>query len=106
MIRELLTAGMRDPVCPLHGLLPHPDLLPIQPDCNHLMGELLAESQRDAGTSQPRRHHCADHDYAHVLYQCSTAQDILRQVHRRLPRHVLRHGVRLTAGIRDGRLHG
>lgn len=95
--RKLLTTGVRDPVRALHGLLPHPDLHPVGADCNHLVGQLLAEPQRHPRKSGAGRHHRAHHDDAHVVHQRSLAQNFLRQVHRRLPGHMLRHGVRFPA---------
>lgn len=90
--RKLLSPGLRDPVRPLHGLLSDPDLHPVRADRHHLVGVLLAQQERHSGQSGPRRHHRAHHDHAHVFHQRRPAQDLLRQVHRRLPGHLLRHG--------------
>ena len=98
--RELLASGVRHPVRPLHGLLPDPDLHPVQFDCRHLLGFLLAQPQRLAGPRLPRRHHRAHHDDAHVLNQRPIAKNLLRQVHWHLPGHLLRHGLRFSIGYR------
>lgn len=96
--RKLLAAGVRHPVRALDGLLHDPDLHPVQSDRRHLVGFLLVEPQRVAGARLARRHHCADHDDAHVVHQRRPAQNLLRQVHRHLPGHVLHHGLRLPLG--------
>ena len=41
--RQLLPAGLWDPVCSLDGLLPHTDLHPLLPHRGHLLGLLLAQ---------------------------------------------------------------
>jgi len=62
------------------------------------VGELLAEQMCNARTRIIGRHHRADYDHAHVLHQRGAAEDIVRQVHRCVPGHVFRHGVRLASG--------
>ena len=94
--RQLFENVAGDPVRPLDGLLPDPNLHPVRPDCHHLVGLFLAQQGRHAGPRLPRRHHRADHDYSHVIYQRCLAKDFLRQIHRHFPRHVLRHGLRFA----------
>ena len=103
---QLLETGLRNPVRPLDGLLPDPDLHPVQSDRHHLVGLLLAEQGSHAGQSRPRGHHRLDHDHVDGVDERGAAQNILRQVHRRLLGRLLLHGVRLLVRVRQRRLHG
>lgn len=58
---------MRDPVCAIDGLLPHPDLHTLGINRDNLMGELLAKPKRNPRSGRPRSNHCAHHDNPHVL---------------------------------------
>lgn len=87
---------MRDPVREVDGLLPDSNIHTQRADRHHLVGELLAEQERHARQSRPRRHHRVDHDHAHVLHQRRATEDIVRQVHRRLPGNVFRDGLRVS----------
>ena len=60
---------MRDPVCSVDGLLPHPDLHPLLPHRGHLLGLLLAQPRRNAGQGRPRGHHGPHHDNSHLIHQ-------------------------------------
>ena len=40
--RELFSSCLRDSIRQVNGLLPYPDLYPIQSDCGHFMGLILA----------------------------------------------------------------
>ena len=95
--RQLFANVAGDPVRPLDGLLPDPDLHSVRFDCHHLVGFLLAQQASHASSCVARCHHRADHDNAHVLHQRCLAKDLLRQVHRHLPRHLFRHGLRFSA---------
>ncbi|KAK0095349.1 hypothetical protein PV326_008604 [Microctonus aethiopoides] len=44
---KLFSASMRDPVCAIDGLLPHPDLHTLGINRDNLMGELLAKPKRN-----------------------------------------------------------
>nr|XP_037873771.1 ionotropic GABA-aminobutyric acid receptor RDL3 isoform X10 [Bombyx mori] len=90
--RELLKAGVRNTVRTLDGVLPHPDLHTFGSDRDHIVGLVLAEPERDPGPRAARGHHRADDDNAHVIDQRRSAEDIIRQVYRRVPRDLLRHG--------------
>lgn len=94
--RKLLAPGVRDPVCPEHGLLPHPNLHSLRPHRHHLLGQLLAQQKRDTSSSRSWCHHCAHHDYAHVLHKRCAAKDFLCEIDRRLLGHLFRDGVRIT----------
>jgi len=94
--RKLLPSCVRYPVRAVNGVLPDPDLHPFGADRDNLVGELLAEPQRDARPGRPGRHHCFDHDHTHVFNQRCAAKDILRQVDRRLPGNMFRYGLRVT----------
>jgi len=96
--RQLFEIGLRNPIRTVHGLLPDPDLHTQRIDRHHFVGELLAEQVRDARPRLVRRYHRVDHDHAHVVHQRSAAEDIVRQVHRRVPGHVFRHGFCLASG--------
>ncbi len=72
------------------------DLHPFEPDCDHLLGVVLVEPRRHPRQSGAGRDHRAHHDHPNGLHQRRPAQDLLRQVHRRLPGRVLLHGVRLA----------
>ena len=85
---------MRDSVCALDGLLPHPSLHPLQSNRHHIVGLFLAESRCHACQSRPWCYHCADHDHPNGLNQRGPAKDILCQVHRCLPGRMFLHGVR------------
>lgn len=89
---------MRNSVRSFHGLLPHPDLHSIWSDCHYLVGQFLAESQRNACQGGSRRHDGAHHDHPHVIHQRGSTEDILRQINRCLPGNVLRHGLRFVTG--------
>lgn len=60
------------------------------------MGELLAKPKRNPRSGRPRSNHCAHHDNPHVLDKRGPPQNLLRQVNRRLPGNMFRHGLRLT----------
>lgn len=90
---------MRDPIREVHGLLSDPNLHTQRTDRHHILGELLAEPERHAGQSGFGCHHRADHDHAHVIHQRSAAEDIVREIHRRVSGHLFRHGVRLAVGL-------
>lgn len=92
---------MRNPIRQIDGLLPYPDLHTQRTDRHHIVGELLAEQMRDARPSLAGRHHRVDDDHAHVVDERRVAEDILRQVHRRVPGHVFRDGFRLALGLVD-----
>lgn len=95
--RELLAAGLRDPVRTVDGLLPDPDLHTLGADCHNIVGELLAKPKRDPRSGGPRSNHCAHYDDPNVLDQRGATKDLLRQVYRRLSGHLLRHGLCLVA---------
>ena len=95
--RKLLSSGVRDPVRSSDGLLPHPSVHPVVPNCDHLVGLLLAEPRRHSSQGRSRRHHCAHDDYANGVNKCSPAKDLLRQVHRRVLGCLLLHGLRFSA---------
>jgi len=90
---------LRNPIRAIHGLLPDPDLHTQRTDRHHILGELLAEPERYAGQSGVRRHHRVDHDHAHVVHERGAAEDIVREIYRRLLGHVFRHGVRFAVGL-------
>ena len=93
--RQLLAIGLRDPVCPVHGLLPHPDLHPIQSDCRHILGVFLAQQGGDTSESDSGSDHCANHDHSNGLNKLGPAKGVLCQIHRRVPGILFLHGVRL-----------
>lgn len=95
--RKLLAAGLRDPVRTVDGLLPDPDLHTLRADCHNIVGELLAKPKRDPRSGGPRSNHCAHYDDPNVLDERGATKDLLRQVHRRLSGHLLRHGLCLVA---------
>lgn len=95
--RKLLSSGMRDPVRSFHGLLPHPDLHPIWTDRHHLVGQFLAEPERDTRQGSSGSHHSAHDDNPHVIHQRCSAQDLLCEIHRRLPGDMLRYGLCIAA---------
>lgn len=78
--RKLLSTCLRDPVRQVDGLLPDPDLHPVRPDRHHLLGELLAQQERDARQGGAGCHHRAHHDDADVVDERGPTQDILRQI--------------------------
>jgi hypothetical protein len=45
------------------------------------------------------RHYRLDDDHTHVIDERRVAQDILRQVHRRVPGHMFRDGLRFATGL-------
>jgi len=90
---------LRDPIRAVHGLLSDPNLHTQRTDRHHILGELLAEPECHAGQSGFGCHHRADHDHAHVIHQRSAAEDIVREIHRRIPGNVFRHGVRLIVRL-------
>ena len=94
--RQLFSSSVRDSVCALDGLLPHPSLHPLQSNRHHIVGLFLAESRCHACQSRPWCYHCADHDHPNGLYQRGPAKDILCQVHRCLPGRMFLHGVRFS----------
>jgi len=89
---------VRDPIREIDGLLPNPNIYTQRTDRHHLVGELLAEQKCHPRQSRTWRHHRVDHDHAHVLHQRRAAQDILRQVHRRVLGNVFRDGFRFAIG--------
>ncbi|KAL2750680.1 ionotropic GABA-aminobutyric acid receptor RDL3 isoform X10 [Vespula maculifrons] len=95
--RKLLAAGLRDPVRTIDGLLPDPDLHTLRVDRHNIVGELLAKPKRDPRSGGPRSNHCAHYDDPNVLDERGATKDLLRQVHRRLSGHLLRHGLCLVA---------
>ena len=96
--RQLFPAGVRHSVRPLDGLLFDSDLHPIELDCRHLVGFVLDQPQRFAGQGLAGRDDGAHHDDAHVVNQRPIAKNLLRQIHRYLPGHLLRHGFRIAPG--------
>lgn len=90
---------MRNPIRKIDGLLSHPDIHPQRTDRHHILGELLVEQKRHSGQSRVGRDHRVNHDHAHVFHQRRVAQDILREIHRRLLGHVFRHGFRIAVGL-------
>ena len=104
--RHLLAPHCRDPLRAPHGLLPDPDLHPLLAHCSHLLGLLLAPPKRFAGARSIGRDDGANNDNSHVLHQRRPAQDLLRQVDRHLPRHLLHNGLRGPARVRHRRLPG
>lgn len=84
---------MRNSVRQIHGLLPDPDLHSQWAHRHHIVGELLVEQVRDARPSLVGRHHRVNDDHAHVLDQRRSAENIVRQIHRRVPGNVFRDGV-------------
>lgn len=92
--RKLLKTGLWDSVCAIDGILFDSDLYSVGIDCHYIVGLVLAEPKRHAGTSRPGRHYCVDNDHAHVFDQCSASQDLLRQVDWRVFRNMFRHGFR------------
>lgn len=89
---QLLATHLRGPLCEVHGLLPHSDLHPSLTHCRYLVGVLLAAPKRNPGTGVSGSDDRADDDNLDVQHQLPTAQNLLRQIDRRLPRNMLRHG--------------
>ena len=94
--RQLFPTGLRHSVCSLDGLLFDSDLHPIEFDCRHLLGFVLDQPQRCTGQGLVGRHDGAHHDDAHVVDQRPIAKNLLRQIHRYLPRNLFRHGLCFT----------
>ena len=72
---------MRNSIRTFDGLLPHPNLHPLQSDRHHILGVVLAESRRNARPRRPWRHHCAHYDNPDGLDQRGFAKNFLCQVH-------------------------
>lgn len=70
-----------------------------------LTGVVLASSKCHSCPCTARCGHCAHHDHTDVVDQFTTAQNLVRQIDRRVSRHMFRNGVRRTVRIRRGRLH-
>ena len=94
--RQLFSVGVRNSIRTFDGLLPHPNLHPLQSDRHHILGVVLAESRRNARPRRPWRHHCAHYDNPDGLDQRGFAKNFLCQVHWRLPRRMFLYGVRFT----------
>ena len=94
--RQLFPTGLRHSICSLDGLLFDSDLHPIEFDCRHLLGFVLDQPQRCTGQGLVGRHDGAHHDDAHVVDQRPIAKNLLRQIHRYLPRNLFRHGLCFT----------
>lgn len=90
---------MRDSVREINGLLSNSDLHTQRVDRHHFVGQFLAKQMRDARSSIVGGHYRVDHDHAHVIDQCRTSKDFIRQIYRRVLGHVFRHGVRLAVGL-------
>ena len=105
VFRQLLPSGVRVVLRAQSRLLRHPDLHPVMSHCRAVVGVVLAEPRRRAGPSGARHHDRAHDDDAHIQHERLAAQDLLPEEHRRLPRHVLLHGVRLASRVRFRQLH-
>jgi len=97
--RELLEIGLRNPVRPINGLLLDPNLYTQRANRDHIVGKFLAEQMCYTRPSIFGRHYRLDDDHTHVIDERRVAQDILRQVHRRVPGHMFRDGLRFATGI-------
>jgi len=98
LYRQLFETSLRNSIRQIDGLLPDPDLYTQWADRHHILGKLLVEQVRDAGQSFAGRHYRVDDDYAHVINQRRSPQNIVRQVHRRVLGNVFRNGFRFAIG--------
>lgn len=69
------------------------------------MGVILAAQGRSPRTSGPRSDHRPYDDHAHLKHQRRSSEDLVSEERRRLPRLLLRNGLRGHTGVRGGQLH-
>ena len=79
--RELLTIILRNPVCPLDGLLPNSDLHPLFSHRRHLVGLFLAQPGCNTSKGVTWGDHRAHHDHPNWNNKLPTAKDLLSQVY-------------------------
>ena len=105
VFRQLLPSGVRVVLRAQSRLLRHPDLHPVMPHRRAVVGVVLVESRRRAGAGGARHHDRAHDDDAYLQHERLAAEDLLPEEYRRVPRHVLLHGVRVASRVRFRQLH-
>lgn len=92
--RQLFAISLRNTIRQIHGVLPNTNLHTFRPDCDHFLGELLAEQKRYSGSRIARCDYRAYNDDADVFDERRVAQNFVRQIDRRILGYLFRHGIR------------
>ena len=94
--RQLFSVGVRNSICTCTGLLPCASLHPLQFDCCHILGVLLAQPRGHTRSGWLRSHHCTHHDNLDGFNQCGFAKNLLCKVPWCLPRLLFLYGLRFS----------